>query len=127
MPNYRLSRVNEDMRRELTGVLRAVKDPRVSGGFLTILRVDVTNDFSYAKVYVSAMEGGEKTDEAVKGLKNAAGYIRSELARRMKNMRKMPELIFVADHSTQRFFELDTLIKSVLPEEKREDTGDETQ
>lgn len=130
MPNYRLSRVNEDMRRELTDVLRNVKDPRVSSGLLTVLRVDVTNDFSYAKVYVSAMEGGEKTDEAVKGLKNAAGYVRSELARRMKNMRKMPELVFVADHSTKRFFELDSLIKSVLPEEGEDtqgtDEGDET-
>ncbi len=125
MPNYRISRVNEDMRREMTDVLRTVKDPRVSSGFLTVLRVDVTNDFSYAKVYVSAMEGEEKTKEAVKGLKNAAGYIRSELAKRMKTMRKMPELIFVADRSAEEFFKLDSLIKSALPKDSEETKEEE--
>ena len=114
-----MSRINEDMRRELTEVLRSVKDPRVSDGLLTVLRVDVTNDLSLAKIYVSDMAGGEKTKEAVKGLKNAAGYIRTQLAHRM-NLRKMPELVFVADNSTERFFELDSLLKSVLPEEKNE-------
>ena len=115
-----MSRINEDMRRELTEVLRSVKDPRVRDGMLTVLHVDVTNDLSYAKIFVSDLGGEEKTNEAVKGLKNAAGYIRTRLAHRM-NLRKMPELVFVADRSTERFFELDSLLKSVLPEEKKDE------
>ena len=101
MSGYRLSRINEDMRRELTQVLRTVKDPRVSG-MLTVLRVEVTNDFSLAKVYISSMDGEEAAKRAVEGMKSAAGYVRSQLAGRMK-LRKMPELKFIADNSTERF------------------------
>lgn len=119
MSNFRLSRINEDMRRELTQVMRSVKDPRVTG-VITVLRVEVTNDLSLAKVFISSMDGEEATKEAVKGLKNAAGYIRSQLAGKMR-LRKMPELKFIADNSTQHFFELDNLLKSVLPEEKEEE------
>lgn len=118
MSNYRMSRINEDMRREMTEVLRQVKDPRVREGFVTVLRAEVTNDLSYAKIYVSDIGGKEKTEEAVKGLKSAAGFIRSQLAHRM-NLRKMPELAFVADNSTERFFALDSLLKEVLSEEDK--------
>ena len=58
MSSYRLDRTSEDIMRELTAILRHVKDPRVSG-MLSIVRVEVTNDMSYAKVYISAMEGLE--------------------------------------------------------------------
>lgn len=123
MSGYRLSRINEDMRRELTQVLRTVKDPRVSG-MLTVLRVEVTNDFSIAKVYISSMDGEEAAKRAVEGMKSAAGYVRSQLAGRMK-LRKMPELKFIADNSTERFFELDELLRSVAPKDDGDD-GEKT-
>lgn len=66
MSSYRLDRTSEDIMRELTAILRHVKDPRVSG-MLSIVRVEVTNDMSYAKVYISAMEGLEAAKSAVKG------------------------------------------------------------
>lgn len=72
MSSYRLDRTSEDILRELTAILRTVKDPRVSG-MLSIVRVEVTNDMSYAKVYVSAMEGLESARQAVKGLGLGAG------------------------------------------------------
>lgn len=70
MAGYRIDRITEDIKRELIAILREVKDPRVSG-MLTVVKVDVSNDLSYAKVYISALEGVDKAKEAVKGLKAA--------------------------------------------------------
>lgn len=97
MPSYRLDRTSEDILRELTAILRTVKDPRVAG-MISIVRVEVTNDMSYAKVYVSAMEGPEAAKQAVQGLKSAAGYIRHALGAAL-HLRHVPELRFVPDDS----------------------------
>ena len=54
MPSHRMGRTTEDIRRELTAILREVKDPRVQGnGMISIVRVEVTNDLSYCTVYIS--------------------------------------------------------------------------
>lgn len=98
MPGYRMDRTGEDIMRELTAILRTVKDPRVNTGLISIVRVDVTRDLSYATVYVSAMEGLEAAKTAVKGLVSAAGYMRRELGLALK-LRHVPELRFVADDS----------------------------
>ncbi len=98
MPNYRMDRVSEDIMRELTAILRTVKDPRVSSGLVSILRVDVTRDMSYATVYISSIKGLDDAKEAVKGLKSAAGYMRRELGHAL-SLRHTPELRFVADDS----------------------------
>ena len=76
MPSHRMDRTTEDIKRELTAILREVKDPRVSDYFVSIVRVEVTNDLSYCTVYVSAMEGMEAAKASVKGLTAAQGYIR---------------------------------------------------
>lgn len=108
MPNFKSMRSAEDIRRELTDIFRSLKDPRISG-FLTVVKVDVSSDLSYAKVYVSAMEGIEAAKESVKGLKNAAGFIRRELGLRLE-MRKIPELKFIADDSIEHSAEILELI-----------------
>lgn len=107
-------RTAEDIRRELTDIFRSLKDPRISG-FLTIVKVDVSADLSYAKVYVSAMEGIEKAKESVVGLKSAAGFIRRELGLRLQ-MRKSPELKFIADDSIEHSAELLKLIEKANEE-----------
>ena len=68
MPSYKLGRTTEDIRREVSAILRELKDPRVSGCMLSVVRVEVTNDLSYCTVYVSAMEGIETAKLAVKGM-----------------------------------------------------------
>ena len=100
MAGYRVDRTSEDIMREITAILRTVKDPRVTAGMLSVVRVEVTNDMSYATVYVSAIEGFEVTKNAVKGLISGQGYIRSELGRAL-HLRHVPELRFVADNSME--------------------------
>ena len=99
MASYRLDRTNEDILRELTAILRTVKDPRVTG-LVSIVRVEVTNDLSYAKVYVSSMDGMEAAKSAVKGLTSAAGYMRRSLGSAL-HLRHVPELRFIADDSIE--------------------------
>lgn len=97
MAGFKINRVTSDIKLALSDILREVKDPRVSK-LLSIVKLDVTGDMSYATVYVSAIEGKEKTLESVKALKGAAGYVRRELGSRLK-LRKVPELRFIADDS----------------------------
>lgn len=100
--------------RELCAIIRTVKDPRVSS-LISVVKVDVTNDLSYATCYVSAFEGADKTAESVKGLKSAAGYIRRELGRCLK-LRHVPELIFKADSSIEHSAHINKMLNDVRPE-----------
>ena len=113
MPSVKMGRITQDIKRELVDILREVKDPRISK-LLSVIKVDVTSDLSYCKVYVSALEGNEKTVESVVGLKSAAGYIRKELARKL-SLRKTPELYFIADNS----IEYGANINKILEEQKK--------
>lgn len=100
MPSFKMGRTTEDIRRELSAIQRELKDPRVQGMLLSIVRVEVTADLSYCTVYVSAMEGMDKALQAVKGLRSASGFIRRELGRRLQ-LRHVPELIFKATDSIE--------------------------
>ena len=100
MPSYHINRSAEDMRRELTALLRELKDHRLQGKLLTVVRVHLSGDGSSAKVYISAIEGIEAAREAVKGLQSASGFVRGELTRRL-HMRRAPELRFIADNSIE--------------------------
>jgi len=99
MPSYRSDRNSEDIRRELTAILRTVKDPRVSG-LISIVRVEVSGDMGHAQVYISSMDGIDAARRAVKGLVSAAGYMRRELGRALR-LRSVPELHFIADDSIE--------------------------
>lgn len=100
MPGFRVNRSAEDIHRELTDIMRSLKDPRVTSTMLSIIRVDLTNDFSVCKVYVSSMDGFDKAKTAVQGLKSASGFIRRELSLRL-HLRHTPELRFIADDSIE--------------------------
>lgn len=114
MASHRASRMNEDIMRELCAIIRTVKDPRVSN-LISVVRVEVTNDLSYATCYISAFEGHEKTAESIKGLKSAAGYMRRELGRAL-DLRHVPELRFVADDSIEHSAHINRLLIDVRPE-----------
>jgi len=118
MPGFNMGRVTSDIKIALSDILREVKDPRVSK-LLSIVKLDVSGDMSYAKVYVSAIEGREKTAESVKALKNAAGYIRRELGAKLK-LRKVPELRFVADDSIEISANISRIVNSFDKKEEEE-------
>lgn len=99
MASVKIGRISEDIKKELCDLFRELKDPRIST-MLSIIKLDLSNDLSHCKVYVSAIEGTEKTIESVKGLKNASGYIRKEIASRL-HLRKVPEFHFIADDSIE--------------------------
>ena len=119
MPSHRMDRTTEDIRRELTAIFRKVKDPRVSECFVSIVRVDVTNDLSYYTVYVSTMEGSEKTKEVVKGLKSAAGFIRRELGNSL-SLRHTPQLIFKGTDSIEYSAHISKLLNDLSVNNKEE-------
>lgn len=115
MAGFKIGRATEDIKRELTDILRSVKDPRVSG-LLSIVKIDLSGDMSYCKVYVSSLEGMESTRQSVKGLVSAQGYIRRELGSRLR-MRKTPELRFVADDSIEISAKISKRLEEIMPTE----------
>ena len=99
MANNRKGRINEEILRELSYLIRTLKDPRITG-MLSITRVDVTPDMRYARVYVSRLGDPKELVACIKGLKSAAGYLRRSLAQAL-TIRYTPELVFVADDSIE--------------------------
>lgn len=112
---FKTARINEEISRELTDILRTVKDPRISGSFLSIVGVETTPDLKYCKVRYSVYNGDAK--EVGKGLRSASGYIRRELAARL-NLRLTPELTFLADSSLEHGAHISALIESLHIGEK---------
>lgn len=117
MAGYRINRVSEDIRRELVAVIRELKDPRVMDKLITVVRVEVSSDASYAKAYISAMDGLDTAKEAVKGLKSATGYIRREIGKRL-HLRKTPEITFVADDSIEHGMNIVKIMEDLRNDEE---------
>ncbi len=124
MAKYRRGRINEEMQKELTVILRKVKDPRVSDAFISITAADCTADLKFAKIYYSAMGGDKK--EIAKGLKAATGFIRRELASSL-NLRMTPELTFVPDDSVAYGAHIAKILNEldIQPEDDEEETDGE--
>ncbi|MDE5861650.1 MAG: 30S ribosome-binding factor RbfA [Ruminococcus sp.] len=112
MANFKNSRMAEDIKREMTAILRELKDPRIDP-MLTIVRADLSGDMSVCKIYVSSYSGVEKALDSVKGLMSASGFIKRELFHRLK-MRKSPELTFIADNSIERSAEISRKLNDLL-------------
>ncbi|MEA4954899.1 MAG: 30S ribosome-binding factor RbfA [Pseudoflavonifractor sp.] len=99
MPKNRIGRINEEIQRTLSDLIRSVKDPRVHG-LISITGVETTPDLKYAKVHVSVLDKSD-VDQVIKGLKSAAGYLRRELGTQL-SLRCTPELIFLRDDSIDK-------------------------
>lgn len=108
----RPQKLGDLIQRELSELLqREVRDPRV--GMITITGVDVSPDFSHAKVFFTVLQK-EQLEETAQGLKKASGFLRSQLARRLK-LYTTPELRFEYDESVERGDRLSRLIESTKP------------
>ena len=115
MPNYKNARHGEDIHRELTAIFRSLKDPRIDP-MLSIVRTELSRDGSSCKVYVSSLEGLQRAEESVKGLKSAAGFIRREVGLRLA-MRHTTEFHFIADNSIEYGVHISRLLREIVPED----------
>jgi len=121
MTSRRLQRVNEQLKREISRILRReVHDPRV--GLVLVTDVDTSGDFSVASVYVRPTGEDKDWNAMMKGLEAAAPFVRRELGQDLK-LRKIPELHFHEDHTLEQAMRIEELLAEVLPEESENQAG----
>ncbi len=113
----RSRRIAEQVQRELSDIIRLeLKDPRV--GMITLTDVEVTPDNAHARVYFTLLGEASRIDEAAAGLQHAAGYLRSQLAHRLK-LRVVPQLHFEYDASVERGIRVSQLIDAAVAEDAK--------
>ncbi|NLM40818.1 MAG: 30S ribosome-binding factor RbfA [Firmicutes bacterium] len=107
----RLARLAQEIKREVSSILATeVKDPRL--GMISITDVEVSRDLALAKIYFSLLGDEEERMRTLEGLNRAKGFIRSELAKRIR-VRHVPEIAFVFDPSLEQGARMDALLKSL--------------
>ena len=122
MSKYRQDRINDSVVKEISQIIREVKDPAVSGAMITVTAADVTPDLKYAKIYYSCVTG-EDADLA-KGLRRAAGFVRGQLAKRL-NLRATPELTFVYDSSVEHGIKIASILNNLTFSDDAEESEEE--
>ena len=102
------------LRNEIAELMeRGLKDPRI--GFATVTRVELTADLQHARVMVSVMGSDESQASSLEGLSSAAGFIRHEIAQRLR-LRFAPELTFVLDHGPEDSERIEKLLQKLKDE-----------
>ena len=123
MAKYRLQRINDEITKEMSRILRSVKDPRVTSYMTVVTGCDISSDLKYAKIYYSFLdtaspeESAEIRKQIKDGLVSAHGFIRRELAASL-NLRVTPELTFVADTSAEYGCHVDEVLKQIKAEDE---------
>lgn len=111
MAKIRTGRVSEQIKKEISLLIQTeLKDPRI--GFVTVTGVDLTNDLSQAKIYLSVLGDEEQKNNSLKALDKANGFLRSELGKRIK-LRHVPELIFKIDESIEYGSRIEKLLTEI--------------
>ena len=121
MASNRINRINEEIMKELSSLLRTVKDPRVQDTMISITRGETTPDLRYTKVYVSFLQS-DRAKQAMVGLKSAGGYLRRELGHALQ-LRYAPEIVWAEDDSIEYGAKMLQLINSL--EGKNHEEADE--
>jgi len=110
--NTRMIRINDEIKKELSQIIRSeVKDPRI-GSLTSVVRVETTSDLKFCKAFISVLGNDEEKESVMKGIKNAGGFIRRLLAERI-NLRNTPELIFKLDESVEYSVRINKLINEI--------------
>jgi ribosome-binding factor A len=117
----RTARIAEEIKRELSGLIGRLKDPRLPG-LVSVLSVEVTKDLRYAKVAVSVLGDDKNKKDASDALKSAAGFLRRELGRSL-SIRTIPELLFRIDSSIETSIYMSGLIDRTLRKDRGSDGG----
>ena len=118
MASNRIGRINEEVQRELSELIRSLKDPRVQT-IVSITHVDTTPDLRYSKIYISVLEESRQ-QEVLKGLKSAGGWLRRELGARLQ-LRYTPELVFTLDDSLKYGAHMFDLLSKLSGQEEAAD------
>ena len=123
MSYQRIDRISEEVRREVDAIIREeLHDPRI-GGTYTVTRAEVTGDLRYAKIHISVLED-DRRDALLDALKNAKGYIRRSLGKRMI-IRYTPELIFVSDKNIEYGVHIAKVLAETVTAKEQPDESDE--
>lgn len=107
----RTDRISEEVKRELSAVIRELKDPRIPI-MTSVVAVRVTKDLKFAKAHISIMGDDKVKSDAVAALKSAGGFIRREIGHRL-NLRNTPEFTFVADDSIEYGAHINEILKEL--------------
>ena len=125
MSGFKNIRLSEDIKREISGLIaERIKDPRVNDGLLSVVRTELSGDGSHFKVYVSHIQGAEKTKAAVEGLESAAWIIKKETANKL-HLKKCPEFKFIADDSIEHSAYISKMLENVIKQDDPADTTEE--
>ena len=112
----RLGRVNEELMKAISHIITyELKNPDVTG-MISVTRCKVTPDLKYAKVYVSLLNS-KNVEKTMQGLKNSAGFIRSQVAKTI-NLRITPELVFEYDDSIEHGEKIDNILKEISKQDQ---------
>ena len=123
MASYRHERIDEDTAKELTLIIRTLKDPRIPP-FVSVTSAHVTPDLKYCKAYVSIMGDDTAKKEAMKGLSSAAGFMRRELSKRLR-LRITPEITFALDNSLDDAVKINNILKDIEEKEEKRNVSEE--
>jgi ribosome-binding factor A len=107
---HRVSRVREQLQRELSDIVGRLRDPRV--GFVTVMDVELSPDLHYATMFVSVLGGEAQRREALEALEGSLGYIRREVAQRVR-LRQAPEISVRYDDTSERAARVSAVINSL--------------
>lgn len=114
---FRVNRVAEEIKKVISLMLiNELKDPRIAS-MTSITGVDVTDDYSYATVYLSVFGSDEEKENTLLAVKNAAGFIRKEVGKQIQ-MRHTPEILFKMDNSIEYGMHIDKLIYEIGKDNK---------
>jgi ribosome-binding factor A len=112
-PGRRHDRLADQIGNEVAGMVEGeLKDPRI--GFVTVTYIDLSADFSHARVLVSVMGSEEERAESLAGLASAAGYVRREVTQRLR-LRRSPEIVFVLDRGAEEAARVEDLLRKTHP------------
>ena len=124
--NTRISRINDEIFKEVSQIIRGeLKDPRV-GSMTSVVRVETTSDLKYCKIYVSVLGDEAQKDSVMKGLKNASGFIRHQLAQRV-NLRFTPELTFKLDESAEYAVRMNQLMEQIAKDRQEREVHEDAE
>lgn len=110
----RINRINEEVKKEISSIIRELKDPRI-GEMTSVVAVDVTKDMRWCKVFISVLGDAQKQDDTIKGLKSAAGFVRKEIGHRLA-LRYTPEFVFTLDHSIEHGAHINRILRDISEE-----------